>query len=207
MMCKPRSYYDEVNKVAIGYKNPLCQLVLYSGHVIVTPNHAPAVVRDCEETLEQSEISRKKMHDKMKTHFSSGPAPNLLTPGPISSGLVPNPAPAIPYVRPTNKELEMLFQPMFDEYFNPPGIYQDPIPNVAQDPVIPSGPSMSIAIDWTKMIREQTVEFIESQEIDRKIEESVKEVVISSVKHAMRAPLRARFKDLPKSDMKEILLE
>ncbi|GKC24590.1 hypothetical protein Tco_1026740 [Tanacetum coccineum] len=23
MMCKPRSYYDEVNKVAIGYKNPL----------------------------------------------------------------------------------------------------------------------------------------------------------------------------------------
>ncbi|GKC36727.1 hypothetical protein Tco_1049111 [Tanacetum coccineum] len=44
------------------------QPALYSGHVIVTPNHAPAVVRDCEETLEQSEISRKKMHDKMKTN-------------------------------------------------------------------------------------------------------------------------------------------
>ncbi|GJV16916.1 retrovirus-related pol polyprotein from transposon TNT 1-94 [Tanacetum coccineum] len=75
MMCKPRSYYDEVNKVAIGYKNPLClhrarqvQPALYSGHVIVTPNHAPAVVRDGEETLEQSEISRKKMHDKMKAN-------------------------------------------------------------------------------------------------------------------------------------------
>ncbi|GKD72957.1 retrovirus-related pol polyprotein from transposon TNT 1-94, partial [Tanacetum coccineum] len=78
---------------------------------------------------------------------SPGPAPNLLTPGPIISGLVPNPAPAIPYVPPTNKELEMLFQPMFDEYFNPPGIRQDPIPNIAQDPVIPSGPSVSIAID------------------------------------------------------------
>ncbi|GJX00031.1 putative ribonuclease H-like domain-containing protein [Tanacetum coccineum] len=78
---------------------------------------------------------------------SPGPAPNLLTPGPISSGLVPNPAPAIPYVPPTNKELEMLFQPMFDEYFHPPGIRQDPIPNVAQDPVIPTGPSVSIAID------------------------------------------------------------
>ncbi|GKD03278.1 hypothetical protein Tco_1178252 [Tanacetum coccineum] len=68
MMCKPRSYYDEVNKVAIGYKNPLClhrarqvQPALYSGHVIVTPNHAPAVVRDGEETLELTEISRKKM--------------------------------------------------------------------------------------------------------------------------------------------------
>ncbi|GJZ17879.1 hypothetical protein Tco_0554002, partial [Tanacetum coccineum] len=62
-------------------------------------------------------------------------------------------------------------------------------------------------MDWPKMIREQTVEFIESQEIDRKIEESVKEAVISSVKHAMRAPLRARFKDLPTSDMNEILLQ
>ncbi|GJT30809.1 hypothetical protein Tco_0911084 [Tanacetum coccineum] len=75
MMCKPRSYYDEVNKVAIGYKNPLClhrarqvQPALYSGHVIVTPNHAPAVVRDGEETLELTKISRKKMHDKMKAN-------------------------------------------------------------------------------------------------------------------------------------------
>ncbi|GJS41010.1 retrovirus-related pol polyprotein from transposon TNT 1-94 [Tanacetum coccineum] len=59
----------------IGYKNPLClhrarqvQPALYSGHVIVTPNHAPAVVRDGEETLELTEISRKKMHDKMKAN-------------------------------------------------------------------------------------------------------------------------------------------
>ncbi|GJV86391.1 retrovirus-related pol polyprotein from transposon TNT 1-94 [Tanacetum coccineum] len=43
-------------------------------------------------------------------HSSSGPNPNLLTPGPISSGLVPNSAPAIPYVPPTNKDLELLFQ-------------------------------------------------------------------------------------------------
>ncbi|GJR74350.1 hypothetical protein Tco_0086715 [Tanacetum coccineum] len=62
-------------------------------------------------------------------------------------------------------------------------------------------------MDLTKMIKEQTVEFINSQDIDRKINETVKEVVISSVKHAMRAPLRARFKDLPTSDMKEILLQ
>ncbi|GJS00559.1 hypothetical protein Tco_0317067 [Tanacetum coccineum] len=61
--------------VAISYKNPLClhrarqvQPALYSGHVIVTPNHAPAVVRDGEETLELTEISRKKMHEKMKAN-------------------------------------------------------------------------------------------------------------------------------------------
>ncbi|GJY91264.1 retrovirus-related pol polyprotein from transposon TNT 1-94 [Tanacetum coccineum] len=78
---------------------------------------------------------------------SPGPAPNLLMPGPISSGLVPNPAPVLPYVPPTNKELEMLFQPMFDEYFFPPGNRQDPLPSVVQDPVIPTGPSVSMSID------------------------------------------------------------
>ncbi|GJY75867.1 hypothetical protein Tco_0480983 [Tanacetum coccineum] len=56
-------------------------------------------------------------------------------------------------------------------------------------------------------IHHDTSEFRDSQEIDRKIEESVKEVVTASVQHAMRAPLCTRFKDLPTSDMKEILLQ
>ncbi|GJW20332.1 retrovirus-related pol polyprotein from transposon TNT 1-94 [Tanacetum coccineum] len=100
------------------------------------------------QIMETIHVTFDELTEQMAPVQSSpGPAPNLLTPGPISSGLVPNPAPAIPYVPPTNKELEMLFQPMFDEYFNPPGIRQDPIPNVAQDPVIPTGPSVSIAID------------------------------------------------------------
>nr|GFA88468.1 retrovirus-related Pol polyprotein from transposon TNT 1-94 [Tanacetum cinerariifolium] len=53
-------------------------------------------------------------------HLSTGPAPNFLTPGQISSGLVPNLVPATPHAPPTNKELEILFQPMFDEYLKPP---------------------------------------------------------------------------------------
>ncbi|GJX31470.1 hypothetical protein Tco_0241325 [Tanacetum coccineum] len=61
--------------------------------------------------------------------------------------------------------------------------------------------------DLSRLIREQIVEFIDSHNIDQKIEESMKEVVTASVQHAMRAPLRARFKDLPTSDMKEILLQ
>ncbi|GJU41370.1 retrovirus-related pol polyprotein from transposon TNT 1-94 [Tanacetum coccineum] len=71
-------------------------------------------------------------------HSSSGPASNLLTPGPISLGLVPNPAPAIPYVPPTNKELEILFQPMFDEYFeHPPATRLVPPAPAAQVPAAP----------------------------------------------------------------------
>ncbi|GKA31764.1 retrovirus-related pol polyprotein from transposon TNT 1-94 [Tanacetum coccineum] len=37
----------------------------------------------------------------------------------LSSGLVPNPVPAAPYVPPKNKELKILFQPMFDENLEP----------------------------------------------------------------------------------------
>nr|GEY96895.1 retrovirus-related Pol polyprotein from transposon TNT 1-94 [Tanacetum cinerariifolium] len=61
-------------------------------------------------------------------HISSGPGPILLTHGQFSSGLVPNPVPAAPYVPPTNKDLEMLFQPMFDEYFETPSV-ERPIPH------------------------------------------------------------------------------
>ncbi|GJZ88914.1 retrovirus-related pol polyprotein from transposon TNT 1-94, partial [Tanacetum coccineum] len=53
---------------------------------------------------------------------SVGPAPNLLTPRPISSELVPNYVPAAPYVPPTKKDLELLFQPLFDEYFEPSSV-------------------------------------------------------------------------------------
>ncbi|GKA34235.1 retrovirus-related pol polyprotein from transposon TNT 1-94 [Tanacetum coccineum] len=60
-------------------------------------------------------------------HISTGPEPILLTPGQISSGLVPNSVHAAPYVPPTNKDLEILFQPMFDEYLEPPSV-ERPIP-------------------------------------------------------------------------------
>ncbi|GJS57214.1 retrovirus-related pol polyprotein from transposon TNT 1-94 [Tanacetum coccineum] len=46
MLCKPKPYYDEQKKVAIGNKNPL--------------------LHNSEETLEIAEITRKKMNEKMK---------------------------------------------------------------------------------------------------------------------------------------------
>nr|GEV41498.1 ribonuclease H-like domain-containing protein [Tanacetum cinerariifolium] len=47
-------------------------------------------------------------------------------------GLVPNPVPAAPYVPPTNKDLEILFQLMFDEYMEPPRVERpvSPTPSV-----------------------------------------------------------------------------
>ncbi|GJY89770.1 hypothetical protein Tco_0504966 [Tanacetum coccineum] len=74
MICKPKSFYDEKNKVAIGYKNPLyltrakqVQPALYNGHVLVMSNHARPVVHDSEDTRDMAEITRKRMMEKMKS--------------------------------------------------------------------------------------------------------------------------------------------
>ncbi|GJW33994.1 hypothetical protein Tco_0054026 [Tanacetum coccineum] len=73
MLCKPKPYYNEQNKVAIGYKNPFCltrakqvQPALFNGYEIIKNNHVPALVHNTEDTLEIAEITRRKMNEKMK---------------------------------------------------------------------------------------------------------------------------------------------
>nr|GEV63085.1 hypothetical protein [Tanacetum cinerariifolium] len=68
----PKPYYNELNKVAIGYKNPLCltrakqvKPALYNGHEIIKDSHALAIVHNTEDTLEMVEITKKKMNVKM----------------------------------------------------------------------------------------------------------------------------------------------
>ncbi|GJU86843.1 gag-pol polyprotein [Tanacetum coccineum] len=66
----------------------------------------------------------------------------------IGSGLVPNPPPAAPYIPLTNKELEILFHPMFDDYFEPHTVDRPVPPALAtQVPVNPIDPSISISVD------------------------------------------------------------
>ncbi|GJR92233.1 hypothetical protein Tco_0264407 [Tanacetum coccineum] len=67
------SFYNEVNRVAIGYKNPFylskakeVQPALHNGYEIVKTNHARALVHDSEDTLEIAEPTRKQMIEKMK---------------------------------------------------------------------------------------------------------------------------------------------
>nr|GFB38716.1 retrovirus-related Pol polyprotein from transposon TNT 1-94 [Tanacetum cinerariifolium] len=81
-------------------------------------------------------------------HPGTGPALNFLTPGQISSGLVPNPVPATPYALPTNKDLEILFSPMFDEYLEPPRA-EGPVPpaQAVKAPVNSAGTPSSTTID------------------------------------------------------------
>ncbi|GKF68140.1 hypothetical protein Tco_0197819, partial [Tanacetum coccineum] len=66
----------------------------------------------------------------------------------ISSRLVPNLVPAAPYVPPTNKKLEILFQPMFDEYLEPPRVERPVSPAPAVPVLVNStGTPSSTTID------------------------------------------------------------
>nr|GFC41029.1 hypothetical protein [Tanacetum cinerariifolium] len=100
------------------------------------------------------------------------PAPTFLMPGQISSGLVHHPVPTIPtrsyfsdawtnklrpctpsgsynsVCTPTNKELEILFQPMFDEYMEPSRAERpDSSAHAVQVSVFSAGTPMSTTID------------------------------------------------------------
>ncbi|GKE98018.1 hypothetical protein Tco_0021369 [Tanacetum coccineum] len=68
--------------------------------------------------------------------MSSGPKPFILTPGQLTSGLPP-----------TDKELEMLFQPMFDEYLKQSRV-NEPVPSATEinAQVVPPGTSLSVTI-------------------------------------------------------------
>ncbi|GKF64487.1 hypothetical protein Tco_0187935, partial [Tanacetum coccineum] len=68
--------------------------------------------------------------------MSSGPEPIIVTPGQLKSGLAP-----------TDKELEMLFQPMFDEHLEQSRV-NEPVPSATEinAQVVPPGTSLSTTI-------------------------------------------------------------
>ncbi|GKA46808.1 retrovirus-related pol polyprotein from transposon TNT 1-94 [Tanacetum coccineum] len=73
---------------------------------------------------------------------SSRSGTKLLTLRTISSRLVPNIPSSTPYVPPTKNDWEILFQPMFDEYLNPPP--NAPSTSTSQTP--PETPSLVIPL-------------------------------------------------------------
>nr|GFB11400.1 hypothetical protein [Tanacetum cinerariifolium] len=66
----------------------------------------------------------------------------------LSSRLVPNPISQPPYVPPTKNDWDILFQQMFNKFFNPPPSFISPVPVAAAPrPVDPTGSLVSTSID------------------------------------------------------------
>ncbi|GJV57405.1 retrovirus-related pol polyprotein from transposon TNT 1-94 [Tanacetum coccineum] len=88
-------------------------------------------------------------------HSSSGPALHEMTPTTINSGLMPNPPPLTPFVPPSRTDWDPLFQPLFDEFFNPPSSVDCSAPKViapiakvvAPEPAALTGSPSSTTVD------------------------------------------------------------
>nr|GEV43155.1 hypothetical protein [Tanacetum cinerariifolium] len=107
----------------------------------------------CYPTNDSEDLGKLKAKADIKIFVGyapnrKGPEPILITPGQISSRLVPNPVPVAPYVPPTNKDLEILFQLMFDEYFDPSSVERSVPPGpVVLVLVVSAGTPSSTTID------------------------------------------------------------
>ncbi|GKF78098.1 retrovirus-related pol polyprotein from transposon TNT 1-94, partial [Tanacetum coccineum] len=87
--------------------------------------------------MEIIHVTFDEMHQTMAlVRMSLGPEPIIMTPGQLKSGLAP-----------TNKELEMLFQPIFDEHLEQSRV-NEPISSTTEinTQVVPPGTSLSTTI-------------------------------------------------------------
>ncbi|GJW87492.1 putative ribonuclease H-like domain-containing protein [Tanacetum coccineum] len=98
--------------------------------------------------METIHVTFDEMHQTMApVRISSGPEPIMMTPGQLNSGLAPSHVPATTNIPPTDKDLEILFQPMFDEYFEQ-STDSEPVPmaTVVNAPIVSMNTSVSTTI-------------------------------------------------------------
>ncbi|GJV58810.1 retrovirus-related pol polyprotein from transposon TNT 1-94 [Tanacetum coccineum] len=86
--------------------------------------------------METIQVTFDELTAMASEQFSSRPGPQLMTPTISSSGLVPNHVPQQPFNPPTRNDWDRLFQPMFDEYFNPPSSDVSLVPVAAAPRVV-----------------------------------------------------------------------
>ncbi|GJS77330.1 putative ribonuclease H-like domain-containing protein [Tanacetum coccineum] len=87
--------------------------------------------RRTQKIIETIHVDFDELTAMASEQLGSGPGLQSMTPATSSSGLVPNPIPQQPCIPPPRDDWDRLFQPMFDEYFNPPTIVVSPVPVAA----------------------------------------------------------------------------
>ncbi|GKE23607.1 retrovirus-related pol polyprotein from transposon TNT 1-94, partial [Tanacetum coccineum] len=105
-----------------------------------------------DDMLKTSPICLHVTFDELTTmaskQFSLGPGLHSMTPATSSLGLIPDTVSQQPCIPPNRDDWDHLFQPMFDEYFNPPSITFIPVQDVAAPrAVLLSNSPVSTSID------------------------------------------------------------
>ncbi|GKA18337.1 retrovirus-related pol polyprotein from transposon TNT 1-94 [Tanacetum coccineum] len=88
--------------------------------------------RRTQKIMETMHVTFDELTIMASKQFGSGPGLQCITPATSSSGLIPNPISQQPCNPPNRDDWDRLFQPMFDEYFNPPSIVVSPVPVAAK---------------------------------------------------------------------------
>ncbi|GJS43180.1 putative ribonuclease H-like domain-containing protein [Tanacetum coccineum] len=140
--------YPTYDSEDLGKLQPTTDIGIFVGYA---PSRKGYIIynKRTRRIMETIHVQFDELTEKMApVKLCTGLAPTFLTPGQISSGLVPNLVPAAPYVPPTNKDLDILFQPMFDEYLEPPRVKRPISPAPAAQVLVNStGTPSSTTID------------------------------------------------------------
>ncbi|GKA18584.1 retrovirus-related pol polyprotein from transposon TNT 1-94 [Tanacetum coccineum] len=84
--------------------------------------------RRTRKIIETIHVNFDELTSMASKQLGSGPGLQCMTPATSCLGLVPNPIPQQPRIPPLRDDWDHFFQPMFDEYFNPPSIVVYPVP-------------------------------------------------------------------------------
>ncbi|GJU25250.1 retrovirus-related pol polyprotein from transposon TNT 1-94 [Tanacetum coccineum] len=104
--------------------------------------------RHTQKIIETIHVDFDELTAMASEQSSLEPALHEMTPATPSSGLVPNPPPSAPFVPPSRHEWDLMFQPVFDEFFSPPASVVSPVPVVeALAPVESTGSPSSTLVD------------------------------------------------------------
>ncbi|GKE54873.1 putative ribonuclease H-like domain-containing protein, partial [Tanacetum coccineum] len=140
--------YPTNNREDLGKLQPTADIGIFVGYA---PSREGYIIynKRTRRIMETIHVQFDELTEQMApVQLSTGPAPTFLAPRQISLGLVPNPVPAAPSVPPINKELEILFQPMFDEYLEPTRVERPVSPALAVSVSVTSaGTPSSTTID------------------------------------------------------------
>ncbi|GJT50385.1 retrovirus-related pol polyprotein from transposon TNT 1-94 [Tanacetum coccineum] len=84
--------------------------------------------RRARKIIETIHVDFDKLMAMASEQSSLEPALHEMTPATPSSRLVPNPPPSAPFVPPSRHEWDLVFQPLFDEFFSPPSCVSSLVP-------------------------------------------------------------------------------
>nr|GEX18058.1 hypothetical protein [Tanacetum cinerariifolium] len=130
-----------------------------------------------QKIIESIHVTFDELTAMASEQFSTGPGLHSMTPATSSSGLVPNLILQQPWIPPYRDDWDRLFQPMFDEYFNPQTIIVSSVPVATAPRVVDlanSPVSTSIEHDTPSASIPSTQEQEHSPNISQGFEESPK---------------------------------